>query len=264
MKYKVLFCLFVCSVLKAEYYCDGDRCSDYKLGFGALAGIHSTPLHSISMQGLTLRTLVSQYNSQYGFVWNLNLSILNARVDNAQNNVIAYNKDTFRTLGGYVDTTLFFAKNMKNSVQEPLFIGVLLGGESLFFDAHYGIPVGALFTLGVGTQGTHALKDKLFLEYGFSYHYGVYGFYDYPIRYSPSGLSMVYSSLKPNNHQIRAFIGLHHNKLYGLYTKIHLTLTHLDSASSALTNRYGTSSIYPRALQALVGIELGFGFNSWF
>ncbi|MCX2716584.1 hypothetical protein OQH61_02415 [Helicobacter sp. MIT 21-1697] len=56
----------------AEYSCDEFKYIDYKVGLGALAGIH------------------------------------NAQTKNAQSNVIAYNKDTFSTFSGYVNTTYFW------------------------------------------------------------------------------------------------------------------------------------------------------------
>uniref|UniRef100_UPI00263844D4 hypothetical protein n=1 Tax=uncultured Helicobacter sp. TaxID=175537 RepID=UPI00263844D4 len=60
------------------------------------------------------------------------------------------------------------------------------------------------------------------------------------------------------------FIGLHKNKLSGLYSKLHLTLTHLDAAAFSVINRDGVSSVYPQATQAMLGLEFGFGFNKWF
>lgn len=267
MLYRIfaLLCCFLCA-LRAEYSCDEFKCTDYKIGLGALAGVHNTSLHDMSMLGITLNTLFSQYSAKYGFMWNLTFGFLNTDVKNGNNNVIAYDKDRFNTYGAYIDTTLFFAKNVKNDVHNPLFLGVVLGWGGFIFDEKYGVPNPALFTLGLGVSGSYLMQDNLALEYGISYNYGVYGLYTYPDRYTPDrfGAATKWSKLKPNNHQIRAFVGLHKNKLYGLYSKLHLTLTHLDSASSNVTNRYGVSSVYPQAMQAIFGLEFGFGFNKWF
>lgn len=254
------------SLLKAEYRCDEDKCSDYKIGLGALAGVHNTSLHDIALQGAGISTLFSRYNPQYGFTWNLNLNLLNAHVKNAQNEVIAYDKDSFNAFSGYIDTTLFFAKNLKSETHNPFFLGIVVGAQSLFFDQKYSVPSSTLFTLGLGLSGSYMLRNNLAFEYGASYQYGVYGFHYYPARYSPDEFayeSSDYVSLKPNNHHIQAFIGLHKNKLYGLYAKLHLSFTHLDAARSMAKNRYGVSSTYPQALQAMIGLEFGFGFSRW-
>ncbi|WP_300447029.1 hypothetical protein [uncultured Helicobacter sp.] len=263
-----LLCCFLC-ILRAEYSCDEFKCSDYKIGLGALAGIHNTSLHDMSMLGITLNTLFSQYSAKYGFMWNLTFGFLNANVKNGNNNVIAYDKDRFNTYGAYIDSTIFLGKNVKNDVQNPLFLGVVLGLGGFIFDEKYGVPDSALFALGLGLSGSYLMQNNLALEYGISYLYGFYGIYTYPEtyqKYSPArfGTSTSYSRLEVNNHQIRAFIGLHKNKLYGLYSKLHLTLTHLDAAAFSVINRDGVSSVYPQATQAMLGLEFGFGFNKWF
>lgn len=267
MLYRIfaLLCLTLCA-LRAEYSCDEFKCTDYKIGLGALAGVHHTSLHDMSMLGGTFNALFSQYTAKYGLIWNATFGLLNANVKNAQNAVIAYNKDRFNTFGAHIDSTIFLSKNVKNDVQNPFFVGIILGGSALFFDEKYGVPNTALFTLGLGVSGSYLLENNLALEYGISYNYGVYGLYTYPDRYTPDrfGAATKWSKLEPNNHQIRAFVGLHKNKLYGLYSKLTFTLTHLDSASSSVINRYGVSSIYPQAMQAIFGLEFGFGFNKWF
>ncbi|WP_334086802.1 hypothetical protein [Helicobacter typhlonius] len=50
---KIFFCLTL-SFVWAEYSCDELKCTDYKVGLGALAGIHNTSLHDISILGGTL------------------------------------------------------------------------------------------------------------------------------------------------------------------------------------------------------------------
>lgn len=263
-----LLCLFLCTI-RAEYSCDEFRCTDYKIGLGALAGTHNTSLHDMSMLGINFNTLFSRYTAKYGLIWNFTFGFLNANVKDGKNDVIAYDKDRFNTFGAHLDTTVFLAKNIKNDVQNPLFLGIVFGGWGFIFDEKQGMPSHALFTLGLGLSGSYLLENNLAIEYGVSYLYGLYGSYTYPEtypKYSPSkfGTSKSNSRLKPNNHQIRAFIGLHKNKLYGLYSKLHVTLTHLDSAAHSVINRYGNESVYPQALQAIVGLEFGFGFNKWF
>lgn len=257
--FTLCFALFYLCSLRAEYSCDGGKCSDHKLGLSALAGVHSTALHSASMQGVGINALFSQYNPHYGFAFNFTFGILHSRFKNAKNAIIAYDKDTFSTSSGYVQTNVFFAKNLKNNVYNPFFMGVLLGWEGVYFDEKYGVPNSVLLTLGLGLSGSYMLSHNLAFEYGASYNYGVYAKHSYPISY----LADRYTLLKPNNHQVRLFLGIHKNKTYGVFAKAHLSLTHLDSARNAITNRYGSVSIYPQSMQVMFGLECGFGFNQW-
>ncbi|MCH5313936.1 MAG: hypothetical protein J1E28_06065 [Helicobacter sp.] len=257
-----LLCIVVFA-LRAEYYCDEFKCSDYKLGLGGLAGTHHSSLHRLSIQAITLNALFSQYTSQYGFMWDIRVGAVSANVHSAQSKL--YDKENFRTFGAHIDSTLFFAKNIKNDVHNPFFVGIVLGGSGFIFDEKYAVPNIALFTLGLGLSSSYLLQNNLAFEYGFSYHYGVYGLYSSFHSYTPDnfGYNANHSSLKPNNHQIRAFVGIHNNKAYGFYTKLHLSLTHLDAARNPVTNRLGVSSVYPSALQAFFGLECGYGFSKW-
>lgn len=259
--FTLCFALFYLCSLRAEYSCDGGKCSDYKLGLSALAGVHSTALHSASIQGVGINVLFSQYNAYYGFIWNTNLSFIHTRLKNAQNDVLASNRAYFSALGAYIDTNVLLAKNLRVSMHNPVFLGMLIGLQSFVYDAKYDVPDFALLTLGLGLSGSYMLEHNLAFEYALSYSYGVYGLYAYPqTYYSPDRFAYNDNSarLKPNNHKLQAFIGLHKNKLYGLYSKLHFSLMYIDRSSS-----FKTHNAYPQSMQVMFGLECGFGFNQW-
>ena len=64
------------------------------------------------------------------------------------------------------------------------------------------------------------------------------------------------STLKPSNHEIRAFIGLQHDKKYGIYTCLSAKYQILDSASPA-RNYVGDLVSYPHSTRLMATLEVG-------
>ena len=252
-----VFCFLVSGAL-AEYSCDEDRCNDYKLGIGGFYGWHHTSMHDMDSKGVYLSTLVRRWTQKYGFNWNAKFGFLKTDVrKNATDSVIAYDEDRFSASGAYLDSYLSFGKNL-NSLQNPVFLEAVVGGNFYIFNERYGLPQSNLLTIGVGISGIKMLSESLAFEYALHYGYGFYGFYTYSIEYGYNRKSV----LNPNNHELRVSIGLHRNKVYGFYTKLNFIFQRLDSAASVL-NRYNVSSSYPHSTWFNCMLEFGFGFNQW-
>ena len=250
--YRIVFvsCLCVISV-QAEYRCD-TYCIDSKLGVGYSYETHTSAPADITNHGVFLAGAWRRWDSQYGFSWEAKAGYTYTHATNTPQSPIAFTQSHIATNSGFIDMLLHFGKNLR-TMQNPLFVEILIGANVSLYQAQSQIPNNGLATIGLGISGIQRLSEAFNLEYALSYGYGVYGSYIY-LR--SQDLWHNVSTLKPSNHEIRAFIGLQHDKKYGIYTCLSAKYQILDSASPA-RNYVGDLVSYPHSTRLMATLEVG-------
>ncbi len=250
--YRIVLILGICAIsVQAEYRCD-TYCTDSKLGVGYSYDTHTSAPADITNHGAFLAGSWRRWDSQYGFSWEAKAGYAYTRATNTPQSPIAFTQSHIATSSGFLDMLLHFGKNLR-TMQNPLFVEIVIGANVSLYQAQSKIPNNGLATIGLGISGIQRLSENLGLEYSLSYGYGVYGTYVY-LR--SQDLWHNTSTLKPNNHEIRASIGLQHNKKYGIYTRLSGKYQILDSASPT-QNYMGNLVSYPHSTRFVATLEVG-------
>ncbi len=250
--YRIVLILGICAIsVQAEYRCD-TYCTDSKLGVGYSYDTHTSAPADITNHGAFLAGSWRRWDSQYGFSWEAKAGYAYTRATNTPQSPIAFTQSHIATSSGFLDMLLHFGKNLR-TMQNPLFVEIVIGANVSLYQAQSKIPNNGLATIGLGISGIQRLSENLGLEYSLSYGYGVYGTYVY-LR--SQDLWHNTSTLKPNNHEIRASIGLQHNKKYGIYTRLSGKYQILDSASPT-QNYVGNLVSYPHSTRFVATLEVG-------
>jgi len=250
--YRIVLILGICAIsVQAEYRCD-TYCTDSKLGVGYGYDTHTSAPADITNHGAFLAGSWRRWDSQYGFSWEAKAGYAYTRATNTPQSPIAFTQSHIATSSGFLDMLLHFGKNLR-TMQNPLFVEIVIGANVSLYQAQSKIPNNGLATIGLGISGIQRLSENLGLEYALSYGYGVYGTYVY-LR--SQDLWHNVSTLKPNNHEIRASIGLQHNKKYGIYTRLSGKCQILDSASPT-QNYVGNLVSYPHSTRFVATLEVG-------
>ncbi|HIV48633.1 hypothetical protein [uncultured Helicobacter sp.] len=250
--YRIVLILGICAIsVQAEYRCD-TYCTDSKLGVGYSYDTHTSAPADITNHGAFLAGSWRRWDSQYGFSWEAKAGYAYTRATNTPQSPIAFTQSHIATSSGFLDMLLHFGKNLR-TMQNPLFVEIVIGANVSLYQAQSKIPNNGLATIGLGISGIQRLSENLGLEYSLSYGYGVYGTYVY-LR--SQDLWHNTSTLKPNNHEIRASIGLQHNKKYRIYTRLSGKYQILDSASPT-QNYVGNLVSYPHSTRFVATLEVG-------
>lgn len=251
LKIHNLFCL-ICSSLSLAYTqhtCDGLICSGYQLGFGGYYSLQHTSIHDAEIKGIYASMPYRRWDRYYGVALDTQFGFISGNVKGPH--TFTPTQSSFSVDGALVDINARFGKNITHELENPFFIEALINMKHFIYYQSSGFPTSAILNLGVGISSTRPLKNNLSLTYTLSYAYGVYASHTYPTQHKRN----TQARIKPNNHEIRAFLTLHISQDF--YTRFGTILQALDSARE-VTDHHRIASTYPSLLQFSAMLEFGF------